>query len=628
MNRLKFNLALASALVVTLCLSTTLAKDKKSAKSQESNTTETTGAFNLKVPVNVVIVSAIVNDSHGNPVRDLSSEEFKVYEDGKLQPIHTFGKESYKPVQEPGKEQTTTSTTQEPEAAGDQPHYIALMIDDLNAPSDESLYRTVEAIKQYVSQNIRALDQVAIASTSGRIQIPFTNDTSALRDELAALPKKLDRRKGLKTSCIELTESQAAIIEKYLSPGTIPRPFGNSQDAATAYLNAGGCRFESLLPEIQLAIVETIVCNHLEEGVLAVQAAADWIHPVAGEFTFEANYRHRAMLSGLRQYVRTLRHFEGRKSLILFSEGFIAEPLRYELQDVVDAALRSNVYVSAIDVRGLYVEGEMAASNLNIPKAGMIVNKIPSGGDTREERIPVSFGRIISAKVQTGSNQQSGQEDPLNSMALETGGIFIHNNNDLYSGIKKAVDQQTFYYILTYASPETKNDGRYHRIKVEVSRPGVKVRYREGYYAPREQITSERRKYEDIKEALKAPGNLNEIPIQLSYQFSQVSAAIYQVSLLTKVDVKGLEFLNEDEHRKNSLNLMVAAYDEHDKWIDGVEKEIDLNLLEPNYVSMLRYGFTAKVNFNLPPGHYKIRSVVRESLRSQMGSASRLIDVP
>ena len=146
----------------------------------------------------MVIVSAIVNDSHGNPVRDLSSEEFKVYEDGKLQPIHTFGRESYKPVQEPGKEQTTRTTAQEPEAAGDQPHYIALMIDDLNAPSDESLYRTVEAIKKYVSQNIRTLDQVAIASTSGRIQIPFTNDASALRDELASLPKKLDRRKGLR----------------------------------------------------------------------------------------------------------------------------------------------------------------------------------------------------------------------------------------------------------------------------------------------------------------------------------------------------------------------------------------------------------------------------------------------
>jgi VWFA-related protein len=628
MKCFRFTPPLAIALIVTLCLWPAFAKDKKGPQGKESNTTETTGAFNLKVPVNVVVVSAIVNDSHGKPVRDLSSEDFKVYEDGKLQPIHTFGRESYKPVQEPGKEQTSTTIPQEPESPVDQPHYVALMIDDLNAPADESLYRTVEAIKKYLSQNLNAEDLFAIASTSGNIQVPFTNDASALRDELDSLPKRLDRRKGLQTGCIEMTESQATLIDKYLSPGTIPRPFGSSTEAVSTYLNAGGCRFSSLLPEIQVAIVETIVCNHLEDGILAVQTAADWIHPIANAAVSEANYRHRLMLAGLRQYVRTLRHFEGRKSLILFSEGFVAEPLRYELQDVVDAALRSNVYVSAIDVRGLYVTGEMAASNFNIPKAGMIVNRIPSGGGITEERVPVSFAHIHSAKVQTGSNQQSGQNDPLNMLALETGGIFVHNNNDLYSGIRIAVDQQTFYYVLTYASPETKNDGRYHRIKVEVSRPGMKVRYREGYYAPREQITTERRKIEDIKEALLAPGNLNEIPIQLSYQFSQVSDTIYQVSLLTKVNVKGIEFLNEDERRKNSLNVMVAAYDERGKWIDGVEKEIDLNLLEPGYVAMLRYGFSAKVNLNLPPGHYKIRSVVRESLRSQMGSASRMIDVP
>src|SRR5262249_28634628 len=198
----------------------------------------------------------------------------------------------------------------------------------------------------------------------------------------------------------------------------------------------------------------------------------------------------------------------------------------------------------------------------------------------------------------------------------------------LYSGIQKAVDHQAFYYILTYASPDTKNDGRYHRIKLEASRPGVKLRYREGYYAPREQISSERRKREDIMEAMRAPGNLNEIPVQLSYQFSQISDSVYQLSLLTKVNVSRLEFANEDARRKNSVSLVVAAFDEHDKWIDGIEKMVDFNLLESSYAAMLQYGFTSKVNFNLPPGRYKVRTVVREGLKSQMGSVSRLIEVP
>ena len=213
-------------------------------------------------------------------------------------------------------------------------------------------------------------------------------------------------------------------------------------------------------------------------------------------------------------------------------------------------------------------------------------------------------------------------------LASETGGVFVHNSNDLYAGIRKAIDHQTFYYILTYASPVTKNDGRYHKIKLEVSRPGLKLKYREGYFAPKEQISSERRKKEDIIDALRAPGNLNEIPIQLSYQLAQISDSTYQLTLLTRVNVSRLEFLSEDARRKNSLSLVVAAFDENNKWVDGLEKVVDFNLLEPSYAALVQYGFSSKVDFNLPPGRYKVRTVVRESLKSLMGSANRLIEIP
>jgi hypothetical protein len=321
-----------------------------------------------------------------------------------------------------------------------------------------------------------------------------------------------------------------------------------------------------------------------------------------------------------------MRHFEGRKSLILFSEGFAAEPVRYELQDLVDAALRSNVFVDVIDIRGLYVGGLDSTSSVHLPGRTEIENRIPSKSGTIVERVRV--GHTLASKILAVSKQQSDQEDPLAQLASETGGILVHNNNDLYSGIKKAVDHQTFYYILTYASPETRNDGRYHRIKLEVSRPGAKLRYRKGYYAPREQVPSESRKREDIREAMQAPGNLNEIPVQLSYQFSQISDSLYQLSLLTKVNVSRLEFASENARHRNSLSLVVAAFDEHDKWIDGIEKVVDFNLQETSYAAMVRYGFSSKVDFNLPPGRYKVKTIVRESLKSQMGSVARLIEVP
>ena len=616
----------ANVLFVSLSSSPTAARDKKSSQGQESKAKEGPAAFNLKVPVNVVVVSILASDHQGNPVRDLTAKEFKVYEDGKPEPIHTFTQESYKAVQAPDAENRTRAVTPEPETVGDFPHYVALMIDDLNGPAYDSSYRAIEAIKKYIAENINHRDQISITSASGRIQIPFTSDAEVLRDQLVNLLTRLDRRQLSQPGCAQLTESQALAIERFLSPGTIPRPRGDSPEEVEAYLRSGGCRFSSFPSEVQVAIVETVVCQNLEAGFLAVQRAADMLPSIAAAISSEATFRHRAMLNAVRRYVRSMRHLEGRKSLILFSEGFVPEPVRYELQDLVDAALRSNVYVNAIDIRGLYVGGLDSTNSVHLPGKTEIENRIPTKGQPTVERVRVSH--ILASKILTASKQQSDQEDPLAQLASETGGILVHNSNDLYSGIKKAVDHQSFYYILTYASPDTKNDGRYHRIKLEVSRPGVKLRYREGYYAPREHISSERRRREDIIEAMQAPGNLNEIPVQLSYQFSQISDSLYQLSLLTRVNVSRLEFTSEDARRKNSVSLVVAAFDENDQWIDGIEKVVDFNLLESSYTAMLQYGFSSKVNFNLPPGRYKVRTIVREGLKSQMGSLSRLIEVP
>src|SRR5215831_6207426 len=185
------------------------ARDKKSSQGQESKVREGSAVFNIKVPVNVVVVSILSSDHQGNPVRDLTAGELKVYEDGKPQPIHTFTQESYKAVQAPDTEKRTAPVTPEPETMGDRPHYVALMIDDLNGPAYDSLYRAIEAIKKYIAENINHLDQIGITSASGRIQIPFTSDAEVLRDQLVNLLTRLDRRQLSQPGCTQLTESRA-----------------------------------------------------------------------------------------------------------------------------------------------------------------------------------------------------------------------------------------------------------------------------------------------------------------------------------------------------------------------------------------------------------------------------------
>src|SRR5262249_16893838 len=103
----------ANALSMGLSFSPAAARDKKSSQNQQSQAKESPATFDLKVPVNVVVVRIVASDHQGNPVRDLTAEEFKVSEDSRPQPVHTFTMESYQAVQTPDAEKKTEAVTQQ-----------------------------------------------------------------------------------------------------------------------------------------------------------------------------------------------------------------------------------------------------------------------------------------------------------------------------------------------------------------------------------------------------------------------------------------------------------------------------------------------------------------------------------
>jgi VWFA-related protein len=556
-------------------------KDQKKDKSQKDS--EKPPSFTVKVPVDVVIVSATVTDKQGNQVKDLAKDDFKLYEDGKPQPIHTFALESYKATQvtdQSGKVVSPDGTSPTEPGAGSS-RLISLVIDDLTTSSTELFTPAIEAMRKFVEADLSPGDQVAMLSASARVQYPFTSEKAQLLDEISGLHQKLDRGTVHRVECPELTDLQAIDIREDRTDGR----------------------------SLNVAVTEDIICDHLEQMPNNAMIAASKVRSLAAQQNEETQYRNRLLLTTLRQHLRSLKHFEAKKSLILFSDGFLPDQHRYELQEVVDMALRVGVIFNTVDIRGLYTTNYQASDNVTV-------------GNTIQSSI------ILSQKPSLRHEDMIRQEESLDQLAHETGGIFFHNSNDLYAGLRKINEDQSFYYVLTYASPASRADGRYHKIKLEVSRPGLQVSYRKGYYAPKEQITFERRKKEDIMEALQAPGNLNEIPIQLSYNYFQLDDARYQIALLTKVNIQGLQFVEEDARHKNLFHLVVVAFDEHDSYVDGLEKSMELNLTDPSYAAMLSYGFTSKVDIKVPPGRYKIKAVVREANRTKMGSVRKTIEVP
>jgi VWFA-related protein len=143
----------------------------------------------------------IIADKQGNPVKDLTVDDFEVYEDGKLQPIHTFALESYKATQitdKTGKTISPDGTPVQEEPNFNQPRLVSLVIDDITVSGQDLYARTIEALRKFVAEDIGPGDQVAILSGSGRVQYPFTSDKAQLLEEVNGLHLKLDRGQVLR----------------------------------------------------------------------------------------------------------------------------------------------------------------------------------------------------------------------------------------------------------------------------------------------------------------------------------------------------------------------------------------------------------------------------------------------
>jgi hypothetical protein len=219
-------------------------------------------------------------------------------------------------------------------------------------------------------------------------------------------------------------------------------------------------------------------------------------------------------------------------------------------------------------------------------------------------------------------------EGALRQLAADTGGMLIHDTNDLFGGLKTLSDRESFNYVLSYSSPTQKDDGGYHKIKLEVLRPGLTLSYRKGYYSPQEQLTYQRRSREDILEVLNAPGKVREIPVELTYSSAKLSELRCQLNLVAHMRLHRVKFIEDSNRFKNLLDVVVVAFDENDHYVDGLQKTIEFNLSPASYDQIRQHELIARLELQVPPGRYKIKSVVREASHTLMGSTINQIEVP
>ncbi len=546
-------------------------------------TTESETSFKLQVERNLVQVRVVVRDDKGQPVGNLRKEDFVLLDSGKPQVISHFSVEHPDAVRT--RPSTVPSKPPEPDVAEEEAiqasaptRYLALYFDDIRMPfEDIALVR--KAAESYLASSLTPGDRVGIYTSSGQGDLDFTADREAMQAALLKLKPHPENMRDL-NPCPEIFDYQA-----YLMISTSD-PFAK-----------------------EIATQEDLYCRYQGDTRFLTDAESDAQLEAMRQLQIYENSSI-ASLRGLDEVLRRLSIVPGQRSLVLVSSGFLTLGLEDRLDQALDRALKENVIVSSLDSRGL--------------------DATPASGGADEQHIDVP-GRadLNGKKLQYKVEAQSRRKDVLWVIASGTGGVYFHNSNDLQDGFRRVSGLPSVYYTLAFSPDKLKLDGRYHRLTVKlVNSKSLNLAARQGYFAPRESDQPEDRAKEELATAIYSQDELTQIPIQVQTQFFKQSQVEATLSVLARVDLRNLQFRKADGRNLNNLTIVTALFDQNGNFIKGKEKRVDFHLLDSSLEMLARSGLTMKTSFDVSPGTYMIREVVRDAEGSQISGLTRTVEIP
>jgi hypothetical protein len=222
--------------------------------------------------------------------------------------------------------------------------------------------------------------------------------------------------------------------------------------------------------------------------------------------------------------------------------------------------------------------------------------------------------------------------DVLEEMANGTGGAFYQNDNDFDAGLKLLATPPDAVYHLGFSPQNLKMDGSFHGLKVVLKAAskirGADLNARKGYYAPKHSESEAENARREIEEAVFSREETQEIPARLRTQFFKPTATTAKLSVLAHVDIRGLKFRQADGRNHDNLTVLSALFDRNGNYVKGTTKAIEFHLKDETLQNRLGPGIDVRTVFDVQPGAYLVRLVIRDSEGSLMSAVNGAVDIP
>jgi len=195
--------------------------------------------------------------------------------------------------------------------------------------------------------------------------------------------------------------------------------------------------------------------------------------------------------------------------------------------------------------------------------------------------------------------------------------------------LREAAAAPSLSYLLGFSPQNLKLNGSYHILKVSLAgKQKFTVQARRGYYAPRTIADPAEAAKEEIQEALFSQDELRDLPVELQTQFFKKDATEARLAVLTHVDLKGIHFRKAEGRNRDDLTVATAIFDENGNFVTGGEKIVEMKLLDTTVARLSHSGFTLKSSFDVKPGTYLVRLVVRDAEGAQMAARNGAVNIP
>ena len=307
----------------------------------------------------------------------------------------------------------------------------------------------------------------------------------------------------------------------------------------------------------------------------------------------------------LNKLIAKLAPMPGDRSILLISPGMYVTPrFRKTANDALAGAIHAKVVISGLDARGVF------------------------GAHYSCRTVPCEYTTLLPPN-ENDIGEQQAREAFMEDLTAGTGGVFIHGNNDLDEACAGPLPfPNTCYLQLGFSPTDLKLDGQRHALQVVLKNPrGFTLQARDNYYAENYSDDPADQARRQIEEAFFSSQDLNGLPTHLQTQFFK-DGDDATLTVTARIDATKLPFRKEGNRNRDDLTLVVGLFDQNGNFVSAYQKVIEMRLKDETLASWVQSGIDNSTDFNVKPGKYLVRLVVRDSEGDAMAEQSTGVKIP